>query len=71
MGTLFYESLSCKPRFSDSGKCPDYFECDKPNEITNNCFFNGKQYKIGELIEENTQISYCKANCMCKKEGYV
>lgn len=69
-----FEELRCKAIYGAKSCCPKRFECaDNMRKIdTNLCAFDGKIYKVGDILRRNLSIdSKCHETCICSSRSVV
>lgn len=61
---IFYNEIGCE-KHSSGYKCPNFRE--KLNG--DKCFFDGREYAVGELIGDAITKQFCRVGCKCIRYG--
>ena len=64
-----YEELGCKAVYGSRSCCAKRFECPDFKKLDDNkCMFEGKEYKIGEILPRtDASNTKCVETCFCTR----
>lgn len=68
-----YEELGCKAVYGSKSCCAKRFECPDFKKLDDNkCTFEGKEYKIGEILPRTlASNTKCVETCFCTRSACI